>query len=147
VARSFAGYLDQDPDLYLTEFLRPGTHNIVRLLADGALTNKGIQINPLAWQLEQMSRWAEEENCLIVRFEDLVGSQGNGSDVAQYESIKEICEHLGIEARRPEISALAASLFGGTHTFSRGKIVCDAESDDEQWLLETCRDEMKVFGY
>jgi len=61
-------------------------------------------------------------NTLIVRFEDLVGSKGGGSDEIQRNTIKAILEFSGISKYDNEIDKIQLSLFGGTHTFREGQI-------------------------
>lgn len=65
------------------------------------------------------------QNCplfLTIKFENLVGPQGGGSDQTQEQSIKQIATHLGIEANNKLIKDISQKLFGGTETFRKGTI-------------------------
>jgi hypothetical protein len=67
--------------------------------------------------------WMAAPNIYTVRFENLVGAQGGGSDDAQAEEIYNIARHLHID--RPsdsKIKNIANNLFGKTNTFKSGQI-------------------------
>ncbi len=66
--------------------------------------------------------WLDVDNFLAVRFEDLVGPCGGGTLEKQLEVIKRIADHLNIVLPLEQIKNIAGSLFGGTHTFNKGKI-------------------------
>lgn len=66
--------------------------------------------------------WAHNKNICAIRFEDLIGSKGNGSDEKQHETIQRIAHHLGITLTEAEIASIVGQLFGGTATFHEGKI-------------------------
>ena len=61
-------------------------------------------------------------NILLVRFENLVGSQGGGSDLLQKEEIVKIARFLGEDFTEDQVDEIANNLFGGTHTFRKGLI-------------------------
>jgi len=65
---------------------------------------------------------ADEENILAIRFEDLVGTKGGGSDEASLRTIEQITEKLLGTIDEKRIQTVAHSLFGGTMTFRKGKI-------------------------
>lgn len=65
--------------------------------------------------------WVHGGSALAVRFEDLVGSRGGGSNARQLAICKEIGEHCGIDNQL--VVAQAKTLFGhGRSTFRRGQI-------------------------
>jgi hypothetical protein len=68
--------------------------------------------------------WLDEPNCLIVRFEDLVGERGGGSDELQRNAIREIANHIGADVNQSFIDSIASGLFGntGSKTFHKGQI-------------------------
>ena len=59
---------------------------------------------------------------LIIRFEDLVGAQGGGSDEVQKQVLLEIGRHLEFELSDQDIRFIQKRLFGGTPTFREGQI-------------------------
>jgi len=66
--------------------------------------------------------WFDAEGVLVVRFEDLVGSQGGGSDQTQRETIVNIFQHIDHKCTQNDLSRVQKDLYGGTHTFRSGSI-------------------------
>jgi hypothetical protein len=66
--------------------------------------------------------WAEQPFNYTCRFESLVGKQGGGTREAQIRELEQIGQHLGLRFDRRDIRAISKRLFGGTHTFRKGKI-------------------------
>lgn len=67
--------------------------------------------------------WLKEPNCLAVRFEDLIGSGGGGSDRKQVETIRAIAEYLDLDLSDEESTQVAKQLFfRNSPTFRKGQI-------------------------
>lgn len=64
----------------------------------------------------------ERPNTLIVKFEDLVGKAGGGSDKKQREAIIKIAEFIGHQYSEEDITRVTQNLFGSSPTFRKGKI-------------------------
>lgn len=82
-------------------------------------------IRPKFWEnhTKSMLPWLDEPNCMTIRFEDLIGSSGGGSDKKQIETVDAIVKHIGIELSQEEIQQIAAkSFFTGSRTFRKGQI-------------------------
>ena len=82
-------------------------------------------IRPKLWEdhTKSMLPWLDEPNCMTIRFEDLIGSSGGGSDKKQIETVDSIVKHIGIELSQEEIQQIAAkSFFAGSRTFRKGQI-------------------------
>jgi hypothetical protein len=80
---------------------------------------------PKAWEnfIESILPWLDDPNCLTIRFEDLVGSAGGGSDKKQVETVRLIIKHLGIKLSEEVIEEIAAKTFyTGARTFRKGQI-------------------------
>jgi hypothetical protein len=58
----------------------------------------------------------------MVRFEDLVGVEGRGSEGAQRLAVGRVAAHLGVEAGEETMRALQEGLFGVGRTFRKGQI-------------------------
>lgn len=66
------------------------------------------------------NRWLlHHPDVLSIRYEDLVGAQGGGSDARQLSCVERVLSHVG-SARSAK--QLAAALYGGTKTFARGQL-------------------------
>lgn len=63
-----------------------------------------------------------DPNVLVVRFEDLVGAQGGGSDEVQWMTLMNLASFIGRPKTLEEIKEVSPRLFGGTWTFRKGQI-------------------------
>lgn len=67
--------------------------------------------------------WLNGPNCLTVRFEDLIGAGGGGSNQKQKESLQAILNYLEIDISEEKTAQLAQKLFyKNSRTFRKGKI-------------------------
>jgi hypothetical protein len=65
--------------------------------------------------------WRKNNLVLTVKFEDLIGAQGGGSDIFQKKVLNKICEFVGGDERK--IENVANNLFGSKDmTFRKGKV-------------------------
>lgn len=62
------------------------------------------------------------KNLFVVKFEDLVGAQGGGSDEAQLHLAMNLSKALGIKTSPAKMKKILASLYGGSGTFRKGVI-------------------------
>lgn len=83
----------------------------------------GVRPKNIENYIESLLPWLDDPNCLTIRFEDLVGSAGGGSDKKQMETVASIVKHLGIELSEQACEEIAAKIFyTGTRTFRKGQI-------------------------
>ncbi|MGC2310494.1 MAG: sulfotransferase domain-containing protein [Candidatus Babeliaceae bacterium] len=66
--------------------------------------------------------WQDKVGICTVRFENLVGPKGGGSDLLQKQEIKKIARYLGIKIDKATMEYIQENLFGGTFTFREGLI-------------------------
>ncbi|HBL10853.1 MAG TPA: hypothetical protein DD379_05505 [Cyanobacteria bacterium UBA11162] len=67
--------------------------------------------------------WLDEQTCLTIRFEDLIGSSGGGSDEKQIETVRAILFHLNIQLSENQIQEIAnKAFFNKVNTFRKGQI-------------------------
>ncbi len=67
--------------------------------------------------------WLDEITCCTIRFEDLVGSAGGGSEEKQVEAVRMIACHLGFKLPSNQISDVASQAFCvQSKTFRKGQI-------------------------
>ncbi|MCH9632678.1 MAG: hypothetical protein S4CHLAM6_10160 [Chlamydiae bacterium] len=79
----------------------------------------------LANQADLMCKVMNKKNVLVVRFENLVGSKGGGSDEAQFREVKKIAQFINAPMKNDDeqLKTLALSLFGDSKsTFRKGQI-------------------------
>ena len=61
---------------------------------------------------EHILRFFNNENVLVVRFEDLIGSKGGGNDLVQRATIRKIAHHIGTHSTEETVSFVQSILFG-----------------------------------
>lgn len=67
--------------------------------------------------------WLADPNTLVIRFEDLIGSQGGGDDGRQRAAVMAIANHLGIEISDVDVDRICSKIYSQkTPTFRSGRI-------------------------
>jgi hypothetical protein len=85
---------------------------------DGQAASLGI-----AEHYRRFLPWLERGPGIVVRFEDLVGPRGGGSDEAQREALGRITEYLEIDVEPAELEQVRGDIFWeGASTFRKGQI-------------------------
>lgn len=98
---------------------REGLQLVIHGLADRLPNYEGAR--PFVWRLRQYFSWADHP-CHVVRFEDLVGPAGGGSESTQIEALREMTEWIGVQVGENELQKVASRLFSSTaRTFRKGK--------------------------
>lgn len=83
---------------------------------------------PLIWDhgICEFYRWylpfMETKNCLVLRFEDLVGEKGGGSNERQLSAIRLLAKHVRVSLDSTQVQNIIENLFGGSATFNQGSI-------------------------
>jgi hypothetical protein len=99
--------------------------------------------------------WLHEPACFCVRFEDIVGARGGGSDAKQLEIVTALMRFTGIgldhQGEAPQASAVAKTLFNSSaSTFRKGVINSWKQEFDEQTykaFTEIFGDRLRLWGY
>eukprot|EP01008_Symbiontida_sp_HLA12_P000712 NODE_1720_length_558_cov_1.549425_g1706_i0.p1 GENE.NODE_1720_length_558_cov_1.549425_g1706_i0~~NODE_1720_length_558_cov_1.549425_g1706_i0.p1 ORF type:complete len:176 (+),score=52.93 NODE_1720_length_558_cov_1.549425_g1706_i0:3-530(+) len=91
------------------------------LLKGGYAKKAGVEIKSFAKVYRSMLPWREEPECLLIRFEDLIGEKGGGSRSGQRNAVRRIAAHLGISQDAAE-AAFGKIYDPNARTFSSGKI-------------------------
>lgn len=92
------------------------------ILVGGYGAKAGVEIRNFAEVFRSMLAWSQEQNCLFIRFEDLVGEQGGGKSEKQRETMEKICHHLDIPFSETIASQLGEIYNPSARTFRMGKI-------------------------
>ncbi|MGQ4646876.1 sulfotransferase domain-containing protein [Lyngbya aestuarii] len=129
IAVSNAYYISyKEPEHRLHKYFSSLKSDAERLMAsivgvDGKLLKDGIRSKSIGEHATAYAPWLDEENCLTVRFEDLIGSSGGGSDEKQVETIRTITHHLGLNVSEYQINQIAdKTFFKKSLTFHKGQI-------------------------
>lgn len=69
-------------------------------------------------------QWALEPTFHVVRFENLIGPEGGGTETAQIQEINLIARHLGTTLSLQQMSKIRKNLFGDSRTFVEGQTKC-----------------------
>lgn len=121
VLASFVPYVVGDKSHFLNPLftsLSPEARYAAML--DGIERNGQIQ-RPLRTCCLALDPWIENDRVYTVRFEDIVGEKGGGSDTRRLEVLGEIAGRLAIP--EPDIQRVSEELYGpGRHTFRKGKV-------------------------
>ena len=106
---------------------------------------------PLSVWAENYFPWINQDNCLAIRFEELVGSNGGGSDDLQHQTINKIIQHLDYEVEISDLDKIISTVYTrSSKTFRKG-IIGDWENHftDEHKLLfkQEIGEKLISFGY
>lgn len=129
VAVSLADYLtNKNPNHRLHSYFKSLKSDDERLMAaivgvEGKLLKDGKRAESLGEWAMAFAPWLDEPNCLAVRFEDMIGSAGGGSDEKQLENVRAITNYLGINISEEQIIRVAQEIFfKSSTTFRKGQI-------------------------
>ncbi len=82
-----------------------------------------IKLSPLQKRIDYSKGWLFSRNAFAIKFEDLIGKQGGGSEELQLNTIRAMLDFLDIQKSEEEINLLADNLFyKKAETFYKGQI-------------------------
>jgi hypothetical protein len=97
--------------------------NNISLVLKGSQALNGQNLAPFGVSIQNSLGWFQSSKVCGLRFEELVGKQGNGSDDIQYKKVEAICSYLGANLSTDDMHTLASKLFyPKAKTFNKGKI-------------------------
>jgi hypothetical protein len=102
--------------------LMSATQRLDFILEGGYAEKAGVEIKNFAEVYRSMLPWRNEENCLFIHFEDLVGEKGGGTKEKQEAVVNKICSYLDIPFDDTIVSQLGEIYNPGARTFRTGKI-------------------------
>jgi hypothetical protein len=129
---------------------QPSDRARLSLLITGTPDDARHRSAPVAQRLDFILGWVEDPSVLTLRFEDLVGAKGGGSDERQHAAIVALGEWVGRPVEAGEARRIGEEMFGMGRTFRKGRVHswCDAFDDDLIALFEkTAGDRMRRLGY
>lgn len=86
----------------------------------GELGQRNLQ--SLEQRYRRVLAWQRDEDAILVKFENLVGSKGGGSDAAQRDTVRRVAAHLNLELEDSTVESTCERLFGSSSTFRKGQI-------------------------
>jgi len=67
--------------------------------------------------------WVRDDNCLVIKFEELVGTKGGGNIDTQIQTLHKISNHIGFDLSESKLAEIADKSFTNkTKTFRSGQI-------------------------
>lgn len=88
-------------------------------ISGGWIPGAGYLVS-IAERYRLMEAWETYPGSLTLRFEDLVGERGGGSESAQLDSLQSLSDL--VEVSEPDLAQIALDIFGGSSTFRKGHI-------------------------
>jgi hypothetical protein len=82
--------------------------------------NAPRHLHDLRARFDLMTPWIGRPYNLTVKFEDLVGSRGGGSDDLQTATLDSVARHLGLPDDPTALAEVARHAYGSTTTFRQG---------------------------
>jgi Sulfotransferase domain len=137
VAVSQMHYIKQRQDHFAHEaFLKlpSDRERLLHSIQGGELGGRRLQ--SLDERYRQFLGWQDDENAIVVKFEDLVGPRGGGSAEAQRRTVERVARHLGVWVHEETVSSIEEDLFGLGRTFRKGKI--------GGWRSEFCEEHVQA---
>jgi Sulfotransferase domain len=116
------------------------------ILTGGYATEADLQIQNFAQVYRAMLAWQNEPDCLLLRFEDLIGEQGGGSEQKQQQVMEKIAQHLDCPITSPMPTVYNTT----ARTFRQGKIDSwkdNLEADVLDYLTDYCLPLCDEAGY
>lgn len=90
---------------------------------EGCLLSDGIRSKSIGEHAKSFLPWFDDSNCLVVKFEDLIGTMGGGDDMTQKETVGLIIRHLNLPVDVDELDRIANATFSSNaRTFRKGII-------------------------
>ena len=107
----------------------------------------------LSKQAEFVCKYKDRKDVLLIRFENLVGSQGGGDDELQFQEVKKIAQFINapIKDNDEELKKVASSIFGRRSAVFRKGHIGDWKEYFDGDLLQVFNEELsayqKALGY
>jgi hypothetical protein len=101
----------------------PTLEQRLRQVIDGSPTIGGFRLAPLPDITRDVLGWCESPRVAAIRFEDLIGPKGGGTEARQLAGLKRLMDYLGLAGSDSELARVAAGLYHPrSQTFFKGMI-------------------------
>jgi sulfotransferase 6B1 len=82
----------------------------------------GRRLQSLDERYRQFLGWQDDDNAIMVKFEDLVGPRGGGSAETQRRTVEQVARHVSLEPDERMMRTVEENIFGVSNTFRKGQI-------------------------
>lgn len=121
ILASFVPYVLSDNRHFLNKIFKSVSKNERYKMAYDGFVQSGLVHRSLRDSCLSIDPWMESKDVCVVKYEEIVGGQGGGSDVERVEALQRVARFLSIPEER--IASVEKNLYGpGRHTFRKGKI-------------------------
>ena len=148
VLLSYVHYVAKTPSHFIYEFYQAKSFDErLKFTLEGGMAND-LYMESFREMLKKVDGWFNKDKVMIVKFEDIIGKNGGGSEKKQADAIGQIIEFLNV--KNDDIKSVSNQLFGGTHTFRKGQIGSwkDELTDEQIKLVRKHLDDIVVtWGY
>lgn len=127
----------------------PDNSCIMRVLEGGQ--KNGIVAAPLKDRLANSIGWLSDKGVVALKFEQLIGHKGGGSDFDQLKAIEAVINHLGLKVKRERAVFLGERVFDRkSETFHKGLIgqwETFLNAEQKSMITTQIGNEIKEMGY
>lgn len=101
--------------------------------------------------LDRFTGWLGEANGCVVRYEDLVGPRGGGTESAQLATVGRVLDFIGAAQADSDVAAVSGAVYSTkSATFRRGQIGSwrkELAPRHQALIQELCGDQLLALGY
>ena len=136
IALSNAHYLAKQEKHPMHSFYKalPDFDSQLAFSITGGKIDANLSLNSIAERAKLIAPWVEQADVLSIRFEDLIGSLGGGSDELQHRAILNVLNFLNLDMDDSQLQHIQDNLFGTSTTFRQGQIDSWRDSFKEMHL-------------
>lgn len=131
VVLSHANWVMKEPKIFLNSYysnnLKTFNERVIASIKGiplGTPIGSNVSLPSIVDDFARWEGWLSDEDTLAIKFEDLVGSRGGGSDAIRLKTIVNICNHAGYSFTDSEVSQMFPThKFDPekSHTFKKGQ--------------------------
>lgn len=108
-------------------------------------------LEPYPEVLDKFGDWLSKDQVLCIKFEDLIGPKGGGSQNRQLEAVESICDFISINVNKDKLSTISEKVYSPkSSTFNKGKIgnwKHTLNRNEKDWLNKAIQKQLLDYGY
>ena len=125
VVVSHAFYVSKESNHFLFDSYQPMSIEeriTCSIVGTDQMNIKDLGLLNIQERCQSILDWKQQPLNYTTQFERIIGEKGGGSRELQFQELRNIAHHLGIEYSERDLEHISKELFGGTHTFRKGTI-------------------------